>query len=290
MPPKLTLNAIMHAYEASKPAIDPKALPEHLAMLETAKQQFFKRKPVARPPAVLPYEHRNAAKSAYLKGYQDYMQKQAWIFSGPLGASDIPQLANVPKYLSDAVHGGSPEDSRKSTGRSIGMAGLAAMSGLFGLGFAGMGARDMALKLAVLAKKAKGAPLVTEAQRALAHKMEVPAYQRFGKAFEDTMPDQGVLSALKTPAKYTGATLGGIAHPFNKLEDYITRKMVSAFGPGRSESISGAMESLGTHPLVDNKATRFAGSMWGVPILVAGDSMFSPYHEAPENNRRGVRR
>ena len=208
----------------------------------------------------------------YQQGFND-MVKKAWIFSVPLGASDIAQAPNVPKYLWDAAHGGAPDDPKRAPWKSLGMAGLAGAGTLFGLGFAGMGMKDLGLKLSLIAKRAYKNKALTVAEKGLAHTMDVPAYTRFGKSMSE-LSDKPYLS---TPLKGIGYAAGGVAHPINKLEDYLSKKIVQGLGASKASEIGERLHLTSQGRIFDNPAVRAVSSVAALPVLIGGDALFAPY-------------
>ena len=207
----------------------------------------------------------------------DKMIKNAWIFSLPIGGTDVMQAPLIPKYINDTLHGGSKDDPKRSWWRSAGMAGLAGAGTLFGLGFAGMGMRDLGLKLAVLSRQARKLPLGGIAQRELAHEMGTPAYTRFNKYMGDASKGKW----YEKPARGLGTVAGGIAHPFNKLEDSLTSGLVKLMGSERAADISHRLVDASRSRLFDNVGVRAMSNIAAIPALVGGDMLFSPYKLQP---------
>ena len=216
-------------------------------------------------------------RSSYQQGL---MEKTAWIFSLPLGTQDVTQAPLVPKYLWDAAHGGSKDDPRRSAWRSLGMAGLGGAGVLFGLGFAGMGMRDLGLKMSLIAKRALKNKALTVAEKNMAHRMDVPAYTRFGKG----MGDLSSSPYLSKPLSAVGTAAGGIAHPFNKFENYLTEKIVKGLGAPRSKAIGDTLHLTSQGRIFDNPAVRTVGSAAALPFLIGGDAMFAPYQPADKES------
>jgi hypothetical protein len=214
-----------------------------------------------------------------MQGLQDAMVKSGWIFSLPLGSTDVAQIPDIPKYLYDAAHGGTPDDPKKSALRSLGMAGLAGAGGLFGLGFAGMGIRDLGRKMSILSRVGHGLEhTLRPEEQAVLHQMRVPAYKRFSE-YMGNVSDSPWLSY---PAKGLGYAAGLVAHPFNKAEDWLTGKLVQGLGPGTSSSISHRLYDVANGQIFDNPAVRAMSSPLALAPLVAGDMYFAPYHRAQE--------
>jgi hypothetical protein len=210
---------------------------------------------------------KQASKSSSVSYSQGFMDKSAWMFSGPLGLNDVAHAPMIPKNLWDAAHGGSDKDEeRKSPWRSLGKAGLGTAGALFGLGFAGMGARDLGLKLAILAKRALNNKTLSQAEMAMAHRMSVPAYKRFGQGMESSVANKGYgLDYLKKPMKGLGYTIGGIAHPFNKFEDYLSNKLMRAMGPSAASSLGSKLTRVSESSIFDNPGVRAASSLTALP-------------------------
>lgn len=222
-------------------------------------------------------------RSSYEQGFNGII-KSAWIFSTPLGASDVLGARHIPRQIYDATQGGDPRDPKRSTGKSLGLAALAVGSGLFGLGFAGLGMRDLGLKMSIVAKRALQNRPLTLGEQAMAHRMDVPAYRRFGKTMGDTTSIPGVHQAMKA----TGYAAGGLAHPFNKLEDLITKGVVKTLGNDEALSLADKLHLTSQGQIFDNRAVRAMSSMAALPILMGGDAVLAPYD--PLKDEAGDRR
>ena len=225
------------------------------------------------PAADLMSNSGSSYKQAYTQGYADTMKKNAWIFSMPMGLSDVAQIPTIPKNINDAVHSGDPNDPHHSRLRSLGLAGLGTAGALFGLGFAGMGMRDLGTKMSLIAKRTMKNRMLNPVEKEMEHKMKVPAYTRFGEAAGKITDVPGLKQTL-TGAGYVG---GAIAHPFNKLEDLITKGLVHAIGPSGAVGLGNRLRIASQGKIFDNPAVRAASSMAAVPAMVAGDMWLAPY-------------
>lgn len=210
--------------------------------------------------------------------------KSAWIFSTPLGASDVLGARHIPRQIYDATKGGDPKDPKRSTGKSLGLAALAAGSGLFGLGFAGMGMRDLGLKMSIVAKRALQNRTLTLGEQSMAHRMDTPAYRRFGKSMGAVTTIPGVSHAMKA----TGYAAGGIAHPFNKLEDLITKGVVKTLGNDEALSLADKLHLTSQGQIFDNRAVRAMSSVAALPILIGGDALLAPYDPLKDEVRKSA--
>ena len=199
----------------------------------------------------------------------DTLVKQAWIFSLPLGGLDTAASAvQLPYYGMHAATGPTEQDS---TGRwkSLGLAGMAALSGLFGVEFAGMGLRGLGSKLGVLAARARGPARIAAMKpelKEMALKMDESAVFRHSRAGEKSMGTVG---------KYLGYASGGIAHPFNKLEDVITKGIHKAVGPGAAEGMGERLGAAGDK-LMNLPGVQMSMSPWMMAPFIAGSMALQP--------------